>query len=348
MTRLRRRAERALAGVVVALGCSGTAPADAAGKLNLYSWGDYTSPELVERFERVHDVDLIITDFDGNDTALAKVSAGGHGFDLAVVASNFLPIWIEQGLVLESRPDRLPNFRHVEPRWIEVPFDPGRHFSVPWTWGVTGVIVDGAVYPGEADSWGAVLEPPPELAGRINVVPEANEVVAAAVMYLGGEPCTEDRDLLRRVRDLLLAAKTSWRSMDFVTKDGYASGDFAAGVLWNGDALRARLDNPALRFGFPREGFPLFMDNMVVLKDAENVDNAMLFLDFIMDPANAARITAYNRFANGIAGSDAFLPTELRDAPELALPDGHQGIFLPRCAPQAAEYVTRIWTELQK
>ena len=336
----------ALAAGLLALVLGGEARA--AGTLNLYSWGDYASPELIEKFERTYDVDVVITDFDSNDTALARVAAGGHGLDLAVVASNFLAVWIEQGLVAESRPDRLANFANLDPRWVEVPFDPGRRYSVPWVWGVTGVIADGEVYAGPLDSWAPLLEPPPELAGRINVVPEMNEVVGAALMHLGGRPCSEDRELLRRARDLLLAAKPAWLSMDFVTKDGYAKGDFAAGMLWNGDALRARRENPALRFGFPKEGFPLWMDSIVLLADAPNPENARLFMDFIMDPENAALITAYSGFANAVRGSAAFLPPELRDAPELDPDAAARGVFLTACPPAANEYVTRIWTELQR
>ena len=336
----------ALAAGLLALVLGGEARA--AGTLNLYSWGDYASPELIEKFERTYGVDVVITDFDSNDTALARVAAGGHGLDLAVVASNFLPVWIEEGLVAESRPDRLANFAHLDPRWVEVPFDPGRRYSVPWVWGVTGVIADGEVYAGPLDSWAPLLEPPPELAGRINVVPEMNEVVGAALMHLVGQPFSEDRELLRRARDLLLAAKPAWLSMDFVTKDGYAKGDFAAGMLWNGDALRARRENPALRFGFPKEGFPLWMDSIVLLADAPNPENARLFMDFIMDPENAALITAYSGFANAVRGSAAFLPPELRDAPELDPDAAARGVFLTACPPAANEYVTRIWTELQR
>jgi spermidine/putrescine transport system substrate-binding protein len=64
----------------------------AAGKLNIFNWGDYTSPELIEKFEKQYDVDITITDYDSNDTALAKVKAGGHGFDIVVPSAQFIPV----------------------------------------------------------------------------------------------------------------------------------------------------------------------------------------------------------------------------------------------------------------
>ena len=112
----------------------GLAPmaAQAAGKLNIYNWGDYTSPELIEKFEKQYDVDVTITDYDSNDTALAKVKAGGHGFDIVVPSAQFIPVWVADGLLLEARPDQMDNFKNVDPRWIDVSFDPGRRYTVPW------------------------------------------------------------------------------------------------------------------------------------------------------------------------------------------------------------------------
>ena len=81
---------------------------------------------------------------------------------------------------------------------------------------------------------------------------------------------------------------------------------------------------------------------------AGNVENAKLFQNFVMDPENAAMISAYARYANGIAGSEAFMPEDMRNAPELTLPEGHKGVFIQACPPEVNEMMTRIWTDLQK
>ena len=322
--------------------------AHAEGVLNIFNWGDYTSPEMIEKFERQYGIDVTITDYDSNDTAMAKIKAGGHGFDIVVPTSTVLPIWIREGLLLESRPDQMENFKHMDPRWVDVAFDPGRRYSVPWQIGTTGVVVNTKVYQGDPATWGIVFDPPPELAGKINVVPEMNDIMAGATMYLGAAPCTADKDVLKQVRDLLVAAKPKWLSMDYASPDTYAKGDLAGGANWNGYTFRARLLNPDVRYAFPKEGFPIWMDNAAILADAQNVENAKLFLNFIMEPENAAMLSAYARYANGIMGSEKFMPADMQDAPELTLPENHKGVFLATCPPEVNDLMTRIWTDLQK
>ena len=92
------------------------------------------------------------------------------------------------------------------------------------------------------------------------------------------------------------------------------------------------------------------MDSVGILSDATNVDEAYKFLDFIMVPENAAMVSAFARYANGISGSDAFMPEDMKDAPEILIPDEFKsaGHFLPTCSAKAQEYYTAIWTELQK
>jgi len=322
----------------------------AEGELNIYNWGNYTSPEMITKFEAATGIKVTITDFDSNDTALAKIEAGASGFDLVVPSAGFVGIYAEKGLIQKLDLARLPNHKNIAPEWMDVTWDAGREWSVPWQWGSTGMSVNTKVYTGDINTSAIFMEPPPELAGKINVVPEMGDVLALATMYEGGEVCSEDAEVMKKVRDALLAAKPNWIAMDYSTVEKMSNNDYAATVDWNGASMRSRLANPDVAYGYPREGFDLWMDNVVLLSDAKNVDSAYLFMDFIMAPENAAMLSAFARYANGISGSDAFMPADMKDAPEIVTPAefAANGHFVLTCTGKALEYQTAIWTELQK
>jgi spermidine/putrescine transport system substrate-binding protein len=320
------------------------------GELNIYNWGNYTSPELIKKFEDTYNVKVTITDYDSNTTALTKVEAGGSGFDIVVPTNSYMQVYIDKGLLLESRPDQMENFKNVDPQWVNVDWDMGRHYSVPWQWGTTGMAVNTKAYSGDPNTSAIFMNPPPELDGKVNVVPEMQDIINLAIMYEGGEPCTTDKDILKKVRDDLMAAKPHWLSMDYGMTEKMSAGDVMASVNWNGSTFRARLANPDVVYGYPKEGYPIWMDSVAILKDAKNVDNAKLFLNFIMDPENAAMISAFARYANGIAGSEAFMPEDMKTAPEIVVPEDLKaaGKFAPACSDEANNFYTAIWTELQK
>jgi len=192
------------------------------------------------------------------------------------------------------------------------------------------------------------LNPPEELRGRINVIPEMSDVLAITIYRFGGERCTTDTAILRQVRDALLAAKPHWRAMDYGTIESYAAGDLAAGVYWNGAAMRVRLQNDDFAFGFPATGYPIWMDNAAVLSDAANRDNAMRFINFILRPENAALLSNFARYGNGITGSEAYMDPIMVTAPEIAVPPElvAAGRWGQACPQEVNDLHTRIWTEL--
>ena len=335
--------------VAVAALTWGAGQAMAAGELHIYNWGNYTNPELVEKFEKAHDIKITLDGYDSNETMLAKVQPGNSGYDIVVPGDYMIAIMIKEGLLLETNPNEMANFANVDPLWVDVYWDQGRKYSVPYQWGTTSFTVNTATYDGDIDTLSILFDPPEVLRGRINMLNDMNDVINAGLRYLGHPRCNKDKDQLRELSELLQGAKPHWRTMAYGTIEKLTSGDVDVSQNWNGASMRARIQVPSLKYAYPVEGFTGWMDNVAVLADAPNPENAKLFLDFIMAPDNAALISDFARYANGIKGSDAFMDPEMLAAPEIIMPAGAPAPdFVPPCDEEVVALYNKIWTNLKK
>jgi spermidine/putrescine transport system substrate-binding protein len=319
------------------------------GELHLYNWGDYTNPKLIEKFEQQYNIKVTLDDYDSNDTLLAKVRAGNTGYDVVFPSDYAVQILLSEGFLAKTEPNKMENFKNVDPRWVDVYWDQGRNYSVPWQWGTTNFMVDTAVYSGDIDTLAILFDPPPELDGKINMQPEIVEVLHAGLRYLGKPLCNGNPEDLKALNDLLVGAKPHWRTIDYPMIEPLVAGDVAVSHGWNGAAMRARLQKPTLKYAYPKEGVAGWMDNAVVLADAPNMENAKIWQNFIMDPENAALISDFAKYANGIMGSEKFLPQEFATAPEIMMPaNAPAPTFQPPCPQEVTEKYNQIWTNLLK
>jgi spermidine/putrescine-binding protein len=324
-------------------------PALADGELHMYNWGNYTNPKLIEKFEKKYNVKVTLDDYDSNETMLSKVRAGNSGYDIVVPSDYTVKVMIDEGLLEQTEPNTMENFKHVRPQFVNVYWDSGRHYTVPWQFGMTTFSINTAKYKGDINTLALMFNPPDELKGRINMLEDVNSIMHAAERYLGVPRCGADKENLKKINELLQAAKPSWRTFSYDTQGKMTSGDVDLTEDWNGDAYRIRKLIPTVKFAFTKEGIEGWMDNVAVLKGAKNLDNAKLFQNFVMAPENAALISEFAGYDNGITDGLAALPEEFRNAPELNLPAGAPTPeFVPPCPPEVVQIYNKIWTNLRK
>lgn len=247
-------------------------------------------------------------------------------------------------------PNQFSNFPKVKKQLVDVYFDSGRHYSIPYQFGTTSFAVDTKVYSGDINTLDILFNPPKELKGKINMFRDVNDVINAALRYKGFPVCNSNRAQLKEVNDLLLNARKNWLS---ITSDGsremLVSGDAAVSMLWNGMALRARTEKPSLKYAYPKEGMTAWADNMVVLKGAKNIDNAKLFMNFMLEPENAAALTNFAGYTAGVEGTAPFLDAKFKDALELNPPaNAPEAQFVPPCDQTVVKLYDKIWTNLLK
>jgi spermidine/putrescine transport system substrate-binding protein len=323
-------------------------PARAAGDLHIYNWGDYTNPKLIEKFQKETGIKVTLDSYDSNETMLSKVRTGGTGYDIVVPTDYTVKIMIEEGLLAETHPNLMPNFKHVRPEAANVYWDNGRNYTVPWQFGTTSFAVNTAKYKGDIDTYAILFDPPEELKGRISMLDDISAVIHAAERYLGVPHCGGNPKNLKKVNDVLQKAKRYWRTFSYETTK-MTAGEVDVTETWNGAAYRIRQQMPTAKYAYPTEGIEGWMDNVAVLKDAPDMENAKRFQNFVMDPQNAALISAYAGYDNGIVGANKFLPPEFANSPEIKAPKGSsKPEFVPPCPKEVVALYNRIWTNLRK
>ena len=342
--------KKTIISLVAATGLSVAANgAMAAGTLNIYNWGDYTSPEMIKAFEEKYDIKVNVDDFDSMETMLAKVSEGASGYDIVVPGDATVKVMIDKGLLAKVQPNKMANFKNVDEKWVDVYWDQGRDYSIPYQWGTTSFTVDTDVYKGDINTLALMFDAPQELKGRINMLNDMGDVINAGLRYLGYQRCNSNRAQMKELYELLVKAKADWRTMDYSIIEKLTSRDVDLSQGWNGASKRARKDRPALSYAYPKEGFTGWMDNMAVLKEAPNMENAKLFMNYMMTPKAAAMASNFANYANGIKGTEKFMTADLNSSREIVIPAGAPAPeFVPPCEQSVTDLYTMVWTNLKK
>lgn len=330
------------------LGLAGTAQAE--GKLSIYHWFEYIPQELLDKFAAEYDVEVTMDTYDSNEALLAALKAGKLGsYDVAVPGDYMVEILGQEGMLDSFAPEEMPNLGNIQDQWMDVSFDPGRHSSIPYQWGSTSFSVNRDVYDGPIDTTDIIFNPPEELKGKINVLDTAGETLTFASIHLGIPQCTSDREQLKALNDLVLSAKENWASFGSdIAKDVLVSGDAAAGMIWSGFSAKARAEGANIEYAFPKQGYIVWMDNVVLLKDAPNRENALKFMNFLLEPENAAAVTNYAQYTAGVKGAEAYLTEEVANLPESNPPEGVPAYFVQACPEEVQVLYDAIWTNLKK
>jgi spermidine/putrescine transport system substrate-binding protein len=326
-------------------------PAPNGGELNLYNWTDYISPDLLKRFEAETGITVNLDNFDSNETMLSKLQAGGANYDVVVPSDYMVAQMIELGLLQEVDPAAFPNGSFIKPEFMDVYFDPGRKYSAPYMYGTTGIAYDPTKAGGEIDSWVDFFDADSPAAGKIGTLNDQVELVHAALRAVGAEPCSVNRDDYVKVEKLLL----DWKpNVAVINSDGVigrmASGEQTVHMMWNGAFTRAQADNANLEYVYPSEGLNLWSDNFAVPVGAQNVDNAKIFINWMMDPKNIGEATNFVGYDNGITGSGEFMLPELSASDAVIIPDEFKALAapVPGCSVEAIDLYDAVFTSFKK
>src|SRR4051794_20716208 len=277
--------------------------------VNVYNWTDYIAPNVMEEFTKETGIKARYDTFDSNDTLETKLLAGKSGYDVVVPTAYFLERQITAGVFIKLDKGKLPNLTNA---WPEVTkrlatYDPGNQYAVNYMWGTTGIgyNIAKAKTAGFAvvDSWDVVFKPDNLAKFRdcgVHMLDSADDVLAAALHYLGLNPSSSDPADYERATDLILQVRQNVRkfhSSEYL--NALATGEICLVVGWSGDIKQAQKraaeakNGVEIGYSIPKEGAQMWFDNLAIPKDAKNVAEAHQLIDYLLRPEVAAKSSNY-------------------------------------------------------
>ena len=374
-TRPALRSLRRLALLLCAMLASASATLAAGPKvLNIYNWSDYIADDTIKNFEKETGIKVNYDNYDSNEVLLAKLVAGNTGYDIVVPGAHFAKTQIEGGLLQKLDRSKLKNWGNLDPTLLKqlAAVDPGNQYLVDWLWGYVTVGINVPkvkaalsalpnALPMPDNAWSLIFDP--KYAAKlkscgVNFLDSASEVLPVALLYVGKPPYSAnaaDYDAAGKMLSAVRPFVTRFSSSGYI--NDLAGGSLCAVMGYSGDiniararALEANPKQPAaIEALVPKGGATLFFDSMAIPKDAKNVANAHLFIDYILRPEVAAALTNKVFYANPNAASLKFVKKDVAENKTVFLSAADQARMTPPDAvPQAIRRVqTRIFTNFK-
>ncbi|MCQ4145029.1 polyamine ABC transporter substrate-binding protein [Vogesella sp. AC12] len=362
---MKRFARTLLLGAVSAA-YAGSAVA-ASNELNIYNWSDYIAESTIPGFQKATGVKVRYDVYDSNEILQAKMLTGKSGYDIVVPSNTFLAKQIQANLYLPLDKSKLPNYKDLDPELMKLmtKFDPGNKFAVPYFWGINtiGINTDratkalGGKLP--ANQWDMLFKP--EHAAKlkscgVSMLDSPAEVFPIVLHYMGKDPASKSEADYRAAADLLKSIRphvTRFSSSGYINE--LSGGSLCLVLGYGGDINIARTRAVEVKSGVkvqalvPKEGVGIWIDSMVIPKDAKNADNAYKFINYSLD----AKVAAAN--ANAVTYAPGSLPArKFIDKANLTNPSifpskevmAKSFVMLPM-DPKIQRLTTRLWQEFK-
>ncbi len=291
-----------------------------AQKLNLYSWDTYTGKTTLADFKAATGVDVTMSLFATNDELFSKLRAGNPGFDVIVPSNEFVTRFRLAGLIQPLNLQKIPNRVNILPGFQNPSFDPGRRWSMPYTWLALGIGYRKSKMQGVPDSWKWLMDSD-RYSGRIGLFAEADDLIELGAKYLGHSVRNVPPRVIEQVAQMYIRQKPHVKIFHHDEgQDLLLSGEVDIVMEYNGDIAQVMTEDPDLDFVIPREGTLLNSDCLCIPTGAPRPDNAHKFINFILDATTGAGIYNQIRYPTPNGAALALMPAEYRNNPAIFPP----------------------------
>ena len=292
--------------------------------LNVYNWGLYISDgsdesvDVLSAFEELTGIEVNYTTFDSNESLYAKMKSGGAVYDVIFPSEYMVGKMAAEGMLAPLDYTNIPNFANIGSDYTGWDFDPENTYSVPYTWGTTGLIYNTTLVDETPTSWAALWDV--QYANNVLMFNNSRDAYAIAAKKIGRSLNPQSVDELTEVMQELKAQKSVVQAyvMDEIF-DKMEGGEAAMAPYYAGDALTMIADNPDLAFVHPSEGVNFFVDSMCVPANSKNKAAAELFINYMCEPSVGLANCDYIGYSTPITAVWEQLDDELKYS-EIAYP----------------------------
>lgn len=251
--------------------------------LHVYNWGEYTGENIIGDFEEATGVKVVLDIFDSNEQMYIKV-ANGESYDVLVPSDYMIQRLIEEDRLQPLDHDKLDCFEKLSEGVLDLSYDPGNKYSVPYFWGTVGIVYDKTkVDIEDLEREGFNIFKDPKYRGETYLYDSERDSFMMALKALGYSMNTDSEAELNEAYEWLVECVEN-TDPEIVTDeiiDNMAQGRKALGLIYSGDASYVMAENPDMGYYMPESGTNLWSDAMVIPKNAQNVDLAHEFINFV-------------------------------------------------------------------
>lgn len=265
--------------------------------LYLYNWGDYIDPDLIDKFEEESGYKVVMETYDSNEAMITKIKQKSTNFDICIPSEYAVEMMRDQGLLEKLDHSKIVGLDNIDERFLDVAYDPGNEYSIPYLWGTFGIVYNTKKYE-ESDfsSWKNLWDK--KFEGEILSFDGARETLGIGLLANNLSLNTTDPKKLVEVRDELIGFMGNVKAILADEIRMYMALEEAnVGITFSGDASSAIESNENLSYAIPKEGSNIWFDTMVIPKTSKNQKAAYAFINFMLEPENSAQNADYIWYA---------------------------------------------------
>jgi spermidine/putrescine-binding protein len=315
-------------------------------QVNVYIWSDYLPSDVIEKFERETGIKVNINIYDSNEILLEKLLTGVSKYDVVVPSDYMVQILIKQNLLRKIEKSKITNLKNINKKFLNLEFDPGNEFSIPFFWGTTGFAYRRDKLGELPNTWQVLFDE--KYAGKILMLDDMRECFAVALKLLGRSINETDTTILSKAKEVLIGQKKLVKQYNSSGFDqAILSGDVWIAHGWSGQLVKIAETDTKIVYVLPREGGTLWIDNLAIPKTAENIENAHIFINFLLKPEISARVSEFSGYATVNDSAKKLINPKFLSKQRYPSDEELKNFELMKDLGPVTKLLDRYWTEIK-